>query len=130
MTGMSVLEIIALFLIGVGLLELLICLFDPKLLLKIARPLYTRPALAQFFYLVVGSVVLYFLIQSGLTIVEVMATVLFAGCVMGLALAPIGRELLDVFSKQIFEGRFWKDYALAWIVWIALIIWTLLQIFS
>lgn len=126
---MTSLEIIALILIAIGLLELVICLYDPKLILKIAKPIYTRPLLAQIIYLIGGGLVFYFLIQE-LTIVQIMATVLFAGCVMGLALAPIGRELLDIFSKQIFEGRFWKDYALAWIVWLGLIIWTLLKIFS
>ena len=126
---MSALEIIALVVIGLALLELVICLVDPKLLLKVSKPLYTRPVLARIIYLFAGALVFYFLIQE-LSVVQIMATIVFAGCLIGVGIAPIGRELLDIVSKQIFEGRFWRDYALVWIVWIILIIWTLLEIFS
>ena len=126
---MSTLEIIALVLVGLGLLELVICLIKPEIVLAVARPLYRRPRLAQFLYLVAGGLVLYFLLQE-LTIVQIMATILFAGCVMGLGIAPIGTELLEIFTHQVEKKRFWKDYALLWFVWILMLAWTLYALFG
>ncbi|MFP4687855.1 MAG: hypothetical protein ACLFN5_07105 [bacterium] len=125
---MSSLEIIALLVVIVGLLEFLCWVFKPQLMLSFARYLYTKTKMLQIICLIGAAVVFYFLTLE-ITIVEIVAAFIFAGFLMGVGIAPVGPRVIEIVEQQINKNRFWSDYALLWIIWFGLSVWTVYAIF-
>lgn len=120
---MSVVEWIAAVLVVLGAVEMVVFVVRPRILVELGALLYDRPVLMQGAYLAGAGVVLYVLLGH-LTLVEIMAAFAFAGLVMGVGIAPFGREIAEACLARLEEGTFWRDAWLMSLVWVLLILWT------
>jgi len=78
--------------------------------------------------LIILVVSLYFLLQE-LSITQVIASSLFAFSLVVLGLAPLSKYMLDIENKWFKKEKMIKVGRIAWIVYISLAVWVLIDIF-
>lgn len=115
------------FAIGV-LIKLLICAFNPKGWLKFAKSIYKSPSVLFVVELILAAILLYYLLME-LTIIQIFATISLGALLTGMTFAIYNKEAMD------FAGKFLKGKSLlkrAWLpilIWLALAIWVLIELF-
>lgn len=123
--ALGTLEIMALITIVIAAVKIVTLLINPKAWLDMSKGWFKNVGLMQLICLIIAAVALYFLYQSGVGIVQVLAVMLFASFIIGAALAPYGADLMkaikpkDMISKNIP----------VLVIWVALLLWGLKEIF-
>lgn len=122
MPSFNSIEILALILIIVAVIKLAIFLYKPTLWVDIVENMYSAPQLIAYIGLGSALVVLYFLVNAGLTIVEILAVSLFIALLMVTGLANYADEAIAWVREQDISVMLKKSwiYILAWIL---LIVW-------
>ncbi|MDP3986867.1 MAG: hypothetical protein Q8P81_01435 [Nanoarchaeota archaeon] len=123
------LEIIALIFIALALIKMLFLAVKPKAWISFSKKIYSSPKVVSFVSTILALVVLYYLILNGITAVEVLAVSAFVGLIVMVGLAPEFPYLIKKYEAVVKKGRLWKEYWLYVLLWLALIILGLLQIF-
>ena len=122
MMNLSTIEILATILIVIVLIKIGVVIINPKIWLNLIAKIYTIPALISVVGFVLSILVLYFIINSGTSILEVLAVCLFVALLMMTALANYSNEFIAWISDQdILEiaRKLWLYSA----VWLFLLIW-------
>jgi hypothetical protein len=126
---LELLEILALTIIALSVVKLIIGLISPKSWLRFAKKMYVRPEITSAVALVLAAVVLYILISSGMTIVQILAVTLFVVLILTIGIARYGEEIIDWAMEQdlrtLIKGQ-WL-YAL---IWVLLLGWGAIAIFT
>lgn len=125
---MVTIEILALILIALALVKLIMLLYKPELWFDLLEKIYIIPQLIGLLALVSSAVVLYFLVNSGITVVEILAVSLFIALLMMMAIASYAQELF-VWIRRQNMSKLIKNTWLYIIAWIILLIWGLREIF-
>ncbi|MBU1252677.1 MAG: hypothetical protein KJ905_02315 [Nanoarchaeota archaeon] len=123
-------EIIALVLIVVAVVKVFVLLVNPKAWMSFARGVYKNPAVTSLVALILAAIVFYYLIQNGMTIVQILAAAAFVALLFGVGLAGEIPYLLKKYEGLIKKGNLWKDFWLYTLLWMILMILGLIQIFS
>ena len=90
---MTPIEIIALVLIVLSAIKILLI---PKIWMKyVVRPLYSKAGILFVVELVLAGIVLYYLLQSGFNMVQILAVVGFGALLTGMTFAWYGKETLS-----------------------------------
>jgi hypothetical protein len=118
---MAAIEIFAWVLIVLSAIKLSCIFVKPSAWLKLVKKLYSTPVTA-FVQLVLAGVVLYYLLQSGLTIVQILAVVLFGALLTGMTFAVYRKETISWASGILKKGILKKAW-IPTIIWLALIVW-------
>ena len=122
-------EIMALILMIVSAIKLLVIMINPKKWVSVVNAVWKNAGLATIVCLVGTGVVLYYLIDSGIGIIQIFAVMLFLAFLMGLSITAYSKETIG-FSRKILKDRaIIKKGWLAIIVWIVLILWGLKELF-
>ncbi|MBU2616243.1 MAG: hypothetical protein KKC19_04015 [Nanoarchaeota archaeon] len=121
-------EWLALVLIVLATIKILVILVNPKSWISFAKGIYKKPAVTSLVAFVLGAIVLYYLIQSGLTIVQILAVVVFVALLFALGLAPEASYLVKKYEGMIKKGKLWKEYWFYTLIWIVLLAWGLYEI--
>lgn len=120
-------EIIALALIALSVIKILMI---PKAWLKyVIKPFYSKAGILFGVEVILAGAVLYFLIQSGLSIVQILAVVGFGALLTGMTFAWYGKETL-LWAKRVLKKGIWKKAWLPILIWVALIVWGALELFN
>lgn len=120
-------EIIALVLIVLSAIKIILL---PKIWMKyVVKPLYSKAMILFAVELILAGVVLYFLLQSGLTIVQVLAAVAFGALLTGFTFAWYGKETL-AWARTVIKKDIWKRAWLPILIWVALLTWGALELFN
>jgi len=122
-------EIIALIVIIVAAIKMAVLLVKPQAWMSFAGGVYSKKGLAQIVSLILAGVVLYYLIQGDITIVEILAVTAFVSLLMMFALAPYIQPLIKRYQAQIKKGSIWKENWLYTLIWVILLVWGLLELF-
>jgi hypothetical protein len=123
---MTPVEIIALVLIALAAIKLLLL---PKIWMKyVVRPLYSKAGILFIVELALAGVVLYYLLQSGLNIVQILAAVAFGALLTGMSFAWFGKETL-AWARTVLKKGIWKKAWLLILIWVALLVWGALVLF-
>lgn len=122
------LEILALILIAITLIKLIVFLINPQLWYNFVKKLYVKPQLVSVVALLLAAVVLYFLVVSGVTIVEILAVCLFVVLLMAVGIAKYADEIIG-WAKEQDIVFIVKELWLYTLVWILLLAWGVQQIF-
>ena len=122
------LEILALILIAITVIKLIVFLINPQLWYSFVKKLYVKPQLVSVVALLLAALVLYFLIISGVTIVEILAVCLFVVLLMAVGIAKYADEIIGWAKKQDIVFIV-KELWLYTLVWILLMAWGIQQIF-
>ena len=115
-------EIIALVVIVFALVKMLVLLVKPKAWMSFARGIYKKPAVTSLIALILAGVVLYFLVQGGMTIIQILAVTGFVALLLAVGLAPEVPYLLKKYSGMINSGKLWQKYWLYTLIWLALVV--------
>ena len=123
-------EIIALILIAISAVKMLILLIKPQAWMGFAKAIYKKPIVMKLVGVVLGGVILYYLIDSGMTIVQILATSAFVAMLFVVGLSEDAGTFIKKYQAQIKAGKLWKKFWFYTLLWIALLVWGALVLFE
>ena len=119
---LSTIEILAGLLIVLAGIKLAVVFVDARVWLKIARRVYAMPAVTAWVALLLAGFVLYLLLQSGLTIVQVLAVTVFVALLLMVGVAPYAGQLFGWLETQSLPEMLRRQWLYV-IVWVLLLAW-------
>lgn len=122
-------ETIALVIIIVSIIKMGVLLINPKSWMNFAKGVYSKPDVTSFGAFILGAIVLYYLIQSGITIVEVLAVTAFVALLIMVGLAKEVKPLIKKYEAMVKKGNLWKEYWFYSLIWILLLLWGIKELF-
>ena len=122
-------ETIALVLIVLSVVKMLVLLVNPKSWMNFAKGFYSKPGVTSFGAFILAAIVLYYLIQSGITIVEVLAVTAFVVLLIMVGLAKEVKPLIKKYEAMIKKGNLWKEYWFYSLLWVLLLVWGIKELF-
>ena len=122
-------EIIALVIIIFSVIKMFVLLVNPKAWMNFAKGIYAKPNVTSFGAFVLGAIVLYYLIQSGITIVEILAVTAFVSLLIMIGLAKEIGPLIKKYEAMIKKGNLWKEYWFYILIWVILLAWGAWELF-
>lgn len=122
---MGTVETLATIIVTIAVIKLIVWALNPKGLLDFSAKLMKNAGQFQAVLVVAGAIILYYLTKAGIGIIEIMAVLLFASTVYGVALVPYMSSMVkDMRKGHVFE-RNW----LTIVIWLALLIWAIVALF-
>lgn len=124
---MTALKVIAVILMVVTAIKLVVVLANPRAWIAFARRLYMYPAVTSAVALVLAAIVFYFLLASGMTVVQILAVCVFVALLLVMGMAPYSEALLGWVEHQDVGAmirRLWLYTA----IWLALLVWGAVEI--
>jgi len=125
---MTPIGIIALILIIVSAIKIIVILVNPKSWADIVKKIWANPMVMSIVSLILAAIVLYYLIQSGLIIVQILAVTAFVGLLMALGIGIYANEVISMATKMLKKGILKKAW-LYTLIWIILLIWGVKELF-
>jgi hypothetical protein len=122
------LEILALILIAITAAKLVVFIINPQAWYGFMKRLYSKPLLASLIAFILAMTVLYFLLVSGVTIVQILAVSLFVSLLIATGLAKYADKLI-LWSKEQDMVFVLKEAWLYALVWLLLLAWGVGEIF-
>ena len=95
---------------------------------NVVRKIYGKPGVLTIVSLLLGSLVLYYLIQE-ITIVQILAVMMFLMLLMLVSVSIYSQEFLAMADTIYRDGNILKKSWLPLVIWIALILWGLKELF-
>lgn len=124
---LSAIEVLAGLLIVLACVKLLVVFVDAKLWLRFVKRIYARPAITSLVALLLAAVVLYLLLRSGLTIVQVLAVTVFVALLLVVGIAPYARALFDWLETQSLPAMLRQQW-LYIVIWVLLMAWGAIEL--
>ena len=115
-------EILASLLVVVSLVKIIFVLLNAPTWLSLVKRLYARPRLTSLVATSLAGLVLYFLLQSGLTIVHVLAVSVFTALLFVAGLSPLASQILKWFEGKN-TAQMLKEQRLYTATWFVLLAW-------
>ena len=126
---MTPIEIIALIVIVAAAVKMLVLLVSPKAWMNFAKGIYSNATLVKLAGIVLAGIVLYYLVDSGMTIVQILAVTAFVASMLIIGLASEVKDLMAKYESRIKRGTLWKDFWLYTLIWIVLLVWGAKELF-
>lgn len=125
----SAIEILAGLLIVLAAIKLLVLLVDAQTWLRFVKRVYAKPHVTSWIALVLAVLVLYLLLRSGLTIVQVLAVTVFVSLLVVVGVAPYARPLFGWLETQSLQAML-REQWLYIVVWLLLLVWGAVEILA
>lgn len=122
-------ELLATVLITLSFIKLAVVSVNPRAWMNFAKALYSKPIVTAAVSYLLAGIVLYMLLRSGLTIVEILAVTLFVSLLLLPRFAPFANVILSSIEEKGVK-QILKDQWLSVVVWVALIGWGLCELLS
>ena len=97
--------------------------------MNFAKGIYSKPGLTSTVTLILAAIVLYYLLQSGLGIIDILAVTAFVVLLISIGLAKEIGPLMKRYDAIIKKGNLWKDYWLYTLIWVILLVWGIKELF-
>ena len=123
-------ENIALVLIVLATIKMLVLVIKPQAWMNFVRWLYQKPPVTKFVAAILAGVILYYLINSDMTIVQILAVSLFMAMLFVVGLAEDIKPFIRKYEAQIKAGKMWQKHWFYTLLWIALLVWGALVLFN
>jgi len=124
----TALETIALAFIVLSLTKLIIVIVNRNSWLKLTNKIYNKPIQTTIILALLGILILFYLVQE-LSIVQIIATMAFASIIFGLGFLQYPKEMHKL-SMKLLKKKFSPGIIVYILIWIALILWAAITIFS
>lgn len=118
----SVIKALAGLLIVLAAIKLVIVLVSPRVWMRLMKRIYAVPVLTSVIALILAALVLYLLLQSGLSIVQVLAVTVFVSLLLVAGGAPFSRQFISWLETQSLTSILRAQWAYV-VVWVALLAW-------
>ncbi len=125
---MTPIEIIALIVIIISAIKIIVILVNPKSWADIVKKVWVNPMVMSIVSLILAAIVLYYLIQSGLTIVQILAVTAFVALLMAVGIGMYATEVISMATKMLKKGILKKAWFYT-LIWVALIVWGAYELF-
>ena len=122
------LEILALILIVLVAIKVVVVSIEPNVWYRFVEKLYVVPQVMSIVGLILAALVLYFIVNSGISIVEILAVCLFIALLMLTGMANYADELI-AWARQQDLPELMKRLWLYTIAWVLLIAWGIQALF-
>ena len=122
---MTPIEWIAGIVVIFAVIKIIFLAFNPMIWMRFAKRIWSKPKVVQLIAIILSGIVLYYLIQSGLNIVQIMATTAFVILLLMIGLAEEVDELIKKYNNRIKNKKLWKQFWLYTLLWIILLSWTI-----
>ena len=117
-------EWMALILIVVSAVKIITILVNPGAWnANVVKKVWANSNLAMIVSLILAAIVLYYLLQGGLTIVQILAVTLFVALLMAAGAAAYKKELIAMADKMLKDKAMIKKSWIYIIVWVVLLAW-------
>lgn len=121
------LETLASIIIILSVIKLIVLFISPKSLYGFARKIYSHPNVMSISAVVLAAIVLYYLINASITIVDIFAVMLFIVLIMVVGIAKYANEMMDWVLKKDPKNIL-KEMWLYILIWILLLIWGIVEL--
>ncbi|MBU1864126.1 MAG: hypothetical protein KKH94_10720 [Candidatus Omnitrophica bacterium] len=121
------LKVFAGILIIFAVIKTVVVLRNPQAWFNFAKKLYRRPPVTQAAALVLAAIVLCFLMNAGMTMIHILAVMVFIMLLMLVGMAPYGEQLINWVQGQDIK-KMMKGMWLYMAVWIVLLLWGIKEI--
>lgn len=125
---LGTIEILALIIAVVAAIKILVILVKPRAWLGVVKAVYKSPMITMIISVILAAVVLYYLNNSGISIVQIFAVMLFIALLGAVGVSAYYKEVSGVISNMLKDRKILKKAWLSILIWILLIIWVLLVI--
>lgn len=124
---MGYIEILATIFAILILIKLAFILLSPKTWINLTEVILKNAAVSMIIYLVLAVIVGYYVFNSGISIVQVAAVMMFTSLLFGLGFFAHAKSLMRLRREIIYgKGKAW----LAILIWLIIAVWTLWVVFS
>ena len=124
----NTIEMFAVILIAIGVIKIIVILISPKSWLNFAKTIYANPKVTSFVALILSLIVLYYLVNAGITIVQILAVTLFVALLISAGIARYSKNIIgSLKNKDLRELA--KEYWLYSLIWTLLLIWGIKELF-
>lgn len=114
----------------VVVIKLLVVLIKPSAWMNmVVKPIYSNNIFLMLVGLVLAGGSLWYLIDGGITIVQIFAVLFFLSMTAMITAATYSKDILAVAKKMLKDKKFLKMAWLSIIIWFALAIWVLKELF-
>lgn len=125
---MTPIEIIALIIIIISAIKIIVILANPKSWADVVKKIWANPMITSVISFILAAIVLYYLLQSGLTIVQILAVTLFVALLMAVGIGMYATEMISMATKMLKKGVLKKAWFYT-LIWIVLLIWGAKELF-
>jgi len=125
----SMINVLAGLLIVLASIKLVVVFVSPQAWLRFVRRAYAVPTLTSTIALLLAALVLYLLLQSGLTIVQVLAVTVFVALLLVVGIAPYAGRLFEWIEAQSLPAMLRQQW-LYIVVWVLLLGWGAVEILA
>ena len=93
--ALGVIEILALIILAISAIKIIVILINPMTWMNsVVKPLWSKPMITGWICLILSGVVLYYLLQAGITIVQIFAVMLFMVLLIAFGMSIYFKELI------------------------------------
>ena len=125
---MTPIEIIALIFAILAAIKIIVILVKPKVWVdSVVKKVWINPLITGTICLILAAIVLYYLIDGGMTIIQIFAVMGFVALLAGIGIAAYAKEVVGCAEKLLKQGIVKKSW-LQLIIWIILTIWALKEL--
>ncbi|HUW43403.1 MAG TPA: hypothetical protein VMV95_00360 [Bacillota bacterium] len=124
----GVIEWFVLVFVILAIIKIIVVSFNPKEWFKFAKSLYKNGAVLFIVELILAAVLFYFLLAE-LSLVHIMAVIVLGALLTGMTFALYNKETIDWAGKILKGKTLWNKAWLPLLIWLALSIWVLVELF-
>lgn len=125
----TIINILALILLVAAAIKILVILISPKSWVKVTKKVWKYPLNVMVASLVLAALVLYLLISSGITIIQIFAVMLFVGLLAAAGVAMYSKVIVNAAARLLRDREIIKKSWIYILVWVILILWGLKELF-
>ncbi|MAG47131.1 hypothetical protein CL617_00875 [archaeon] len=124
----GIIETIAFIVILASVLKLIVLAVSPNSWMNFARKLYSKPQAVSWISLVLAVIVLYYLNQAGITILQIFAVLAFVALIIVVGMAKHIGAFISYYEEQ-GASNILKEQWLYTLIWVALLVWGIKSLF-
>lgn len=126
---MTIIEWMAAIIAIVAVIKILVILIKPKAWMSVVKPIYANSVVLMIVGIILAGGSLYYLLDSGITIVQIFAVMFLLMALMLLSVAAYNKELVGMANKMLKNRGVLRKGWLAMIVWLVLSVWAIKELF-
>lgn len=127
--NVTAIKFLAALLIVLAAIKLIVVFVSPQSWLRFVRRVYAVPVVTSTVALLLAALVLFFLLRSGLTIVQVLAVTVFVSLLLVVGIAPYAGRLFEWVETQSLPAMLRQQW-LYIVVWVLLLAWGAIEIIA
>jgi hypothetical protein len=120
----------ALIFMAIAAIKIVVILISPGKWNNVIKTIWTNSGLTMGISLILAATSLYYLIQGGITIIQILAVLLFTAFLVASGMAVYKKEVIKFADKLMKDKKVIKKSWLYILIWAVLIVWGAKELFA